>query len=130
MDHLNKLKSLLDLGLSVAVISPYSAQVNYIKDALIESTQSHYSNIEVNSIDGFQGREKDIVILTLVRSNEEGTVGFLNEMRRLNVAMTRAKKQLVVIGDSGTLGRDEKLKSLVISDWQLERLFYYIFLLH
>ena len=95
---------------SIAIISPYSAQVSLIRE-MVDAAED--GNCEINSIDAFQGREKDAVILSLVRSNPDGIVGFLGEMRRLNVAMTRAKKQLVIIGDSETLSRDPELKELV-----------------
>lgn len=107
-------KQLLGEGVDpsqIAIISPYSAQVSLIRESLQECEAS--TQPEVNSIDAFQGREKDVVILSLVRSNAEGIVGFLGEMRRINVAMTRAKKQLVIIGDSETLSRDQDLKELV-----------------
>lgn len=92
----------------IAIISPYSAQVS-----LLQSSNDISDSLEIGSIDGFQGREKDAVILTLVRSNDDGEVGFLAEMRRLNVAMTRAKKHLYIIGDSETLERNPDLKQLV-----------------
>ncbi len=92
----------------LAIISPYSAQVSWLRSACT------IGGLEIGSIDGFQGREKDAVILTLVRSNEAGEVGFLGEMRRLNVAMTRAKKHLYIIGDSSTLERNSELKQLVM----------------
>lgn len=99
----------------VAMISPYAAQVSLLRSQLSELSPEKIP--EVNSIDGFQGREKDVVILSLVRSNCDGIVGFLDEMRRINVAMTRAKKQLVVIGDSETLSRNLLLKELVRFVW-------------
>jgi ATP-dependent RNA/DNA helicase IGHMBP2 len=95
-----RLKELLDLGVphsSIAIISPYSAQVRLLRH-LIPNKE-----IEVDSVDGFQGREKDLVILSLVRSNVEGDLGFLNDIRRMNVAMTRARRKLLIIGDSSTL---------------------------
>lgn len=110
MDHYKQLVSRGVDPSQIAIISPYSAQVTLIREMLQE--QDHVV-VEVNSIDAFQGREKDVVILSLVRSNGEGTVGFLGEMRRINVAMTRAKRQLVIVGDSETLSRDEDLKDLV-----------------
>ena len=91
----------------IAIISPYSAQVSHLR------ATCSLDGLEIGSIDGFQGREKDAVILSLVRSNDDGEVGFLAEMRRLNVAMTRAKKHLYIIGDSSTLERDPDLKQLV-----------------
>ncbi|GAA5842966.1 hypothetical protein JCM5353_001026 [Sporobolomyces roseus] len=84
---------------SISIISPYSSQV------LLLSSLIHplYPEIEIGSIDSNQGRENDVIIISLVRSNESGEIGFLKEMRRLNVAMTRARRQLVVVGDSETL---------------------------
>lgn len=108
-------KKLLAHGIrsdSIAIISPYSAQVSLIRDQISSAFQPK-DHPEINSIDAFQGREKDVVILSMVRSNAEGVVGFLGEMRRINVAMTRAKKQLVIIGDSETLSRDPELTGLV-----------------
>jgi len=81
----------------IAVIGPYSAQVRYITARIPDK------EIEVDSVDGFQGREKETVILSLVRSNMEGEMGFLIDTRRMNVAMTRARRKLLVIGDSATL---------------------------
>jgi RecA/RadA recombinase len=80
----------------IAVLSPYSAQVRLLQDRLPE--------IEICSIDGYQGRECDVVILSLVRSNLERSLGFLGDTRRMNVAMTRARRKLIVIGDSATFG--------------------------
>lgn len=91
---------LLALGVKpeeMAVISPYSAQVRLLASRLTQP------GLEVDSVDGFQGREKEVVILSLVRSNVEGELGFLNDTRRMNVAMTRARRKLLVIGDSATL---------------------------
>ena len=67
--------------------------------------QVHKDKISVNTIDSFQGQERDVVYISMTRSNEEGIIGFLSDIRRMNVAMTRAKKKLVVIGDSATLSR-------------------------
>ncbi len=80
----------------IAVITPYSAQVRLLADLLPET-------IEVGSIDGMQGREKEAVLISLVRSNTDGAVGFLSETRRMNVALTRARRKLIVIGDSATI---------------------------
>ena len=92
---------------SIAVISPYKQQVLHLQELLRESPelQSYVKNISVNTIDSFQGQERDIVYISMTRSNAEGTIGFLSDIRRMNVAMTRAKKKLVVIGDSATLSR-------------------------
>ena len=83
----------------VAFISPYSAQVAAARDIFSKS-------MRVSTIDSFQGQEKEIVIVSLVRSNDEGEIGFLKDYRRMNVAMTRAKDRLIVIGDSATIGAD------------------------
>lgn len=90
---------------SIAIISPYREQVQFIQEN-IKSDFDHYpdDDITVDTIDSFQGQERDVVYISLVRSNEQGEIGFLKDTRRMNVAMTRAKKKLVVIGDSATLG--------------------------
>jgi len=81
---------------NIAGISPYSAQVKLLRQKL-----NH--GIEIDSVDGFQGREKEVVIVSLVRSNPEGDVGFLADTRRMNVALTRSRRKLIVIGDSATI---------------------------
>ena len=95
-----KVQALLEAGLSaaeIAVISPYSAQVRLLRERLPQS------ELEVDSVDGFQGREKEAVIVSLVRSNRAGEIGFLEDVRRMNVALTRARRKLIVIGDSATI---------------------------
>jgi len=89
----------------VAIISPYREQVKHLQELLNHNDllQTHAS-IDINTIDAFQGQERDIVYISLVRSNEKGEIGFLADHRRLNVALTRARKKLVVFGDSATLG--------------------------
>ena len=97
---LAKLQALLEAGLSpadVAVISPYSAQVRLLRELIKQS------EVEVDSVDGFQGREKEAVIVSLVRSNRDGEIGFLADIRRMNVALTRARRKLIVIADSATV---------------------------
>jgi ATP-dependent RNA/DNA helicase IGHMBP2 len=83
----------------IAVIAPYGAQVRLLRNRI------DLPGIEIDTVDGFQGREKEVVIITMVRSNEAGEIGFLSEIRRTNVALTRARRRLIVIGDSATLGR-------------------------
>jgi ATP-dependent RNA/DNA helicase IGHMBP2 len=92
---------------SIAVISPYSEQIRLLKEQLTNTPalQPYLPNILVNTIDSFQGQERDMVIISMTRSNTEGVIGFLSDIRRMNVAMTRARKKLVVIGDSATLTR-------------------------
>jgi ATP-dependent RNA/DNA helicase IGHMBP2 len=92
---------------NIAVISPYKQQINLLKTQFEHSPdlQKYKENISVNTIDSFQGQERDIVYISLTRSNDKGEIGFLSDIRRMNVAMTRARKKLVVIGDSATLGQ-------------------------
>ena len=85
----------------IAVVTPYNAQLSLLSSHLKEA----YSELELGSVDGFQGREKEAVVVSLVRSNPEHEVGFLAEKRRLNVAMTRPRRHLCVVGDSETVGR-------------------------
>jgi ATP-dependent RNA/DNA helicase IGHMBP2 len=85
--------------LKTAFISPYAGQVAAAKEVLPKE-------IRISTIDSFQGQEQDIIILSLVRSNDDGDIGFLKDYRRMNVAITRAKEQLFVIGDSATIGAD------------------------
>ncbi len=91
---------------SVGVIAPYKAQVSLLQD-IFKGVEEDGMNLSVNTIDSFQGQERDVIYISLVRSNEKGDIGFLSDVRRMNVAMTRAKKKLVVIGDSGTIGQNE-----------------------
>lgn len=87
----------------VAVISPYAAQVRLIRE-MIDRDIAGGEAIEVDSVDGFQGREKEAIVISLVRSNAGGEIGFLADTRRMNVALTRARRKLIVIGDSATIG--------------------------
>ncbi|GGD60745.1 helicase [Emticicia aquatilis] len=94
---------------SIAIISPYKQQISILKEQ-VEHTpelQDILPHISVNTIDSFQGQERDIVYISLTRSNAEGAIGFLSDIRRMNVAMTRARKKLVVIGDSATLASSD-----------------------
>lgn len=98
-----QVNQLLERGLparDIAVIAPYSAQVRLLRELL------PIPGLEVDSVDGFQGREKEAVAISLVRSNATGEIGFLSDTRRMNVAFTRARRRLVVIGDSATLSHD------------------------
>ena len=88
----------------IAVVTPYNGQLSLLSQYLKEK----FPGLELGSVDGFQGREKEAVVVSLVRSNPEHEVGFLSEKRRLNVAMTRPKRHLCVIGDSETMGRGSK----------------------
>jgi ATP-dependent RNA/DNA helicase IGHMBP2 len=90
---------------TIAVISPYKQQIYILKEQLLHmpALLVYGDKISVNTIDSFQGQERDIVYISMTRSNSEGEIGFLSDIRRMNVAMTRARKKLIVIGDSGTL---------------------------
>ncbi len=105
-----KVRALLDAGVSpsdIAVIAPYAAQVRLLREKLA------VAGLEIDSVDGFQGREKEAVVLSLVRSNPQGEVGFLADVRRMNVALTRARRKLLVIGDSATLAAHPFYQALV-----------------
>jgi len=100
-------------GSSIGIISPYKEQVKYISQEISEDADFQGEDIEVNSIDGFQGQEKEIIYISLVRSNDTGDIGFLKDERRLNVAMTRAQKKLVILGDSATIGQHGLYSDLI-----------------
>jgi len=91
----------------IAVISPYKQQIEELKSLLQASSelQALGNKLSINTIDSFQGQERDVVYISMTRSNAENTIGFLSDVRRMNVAMTRARKKLVVIGDSATLSQ-------------------------
>jgi ATP-dependent RNA/DNA helicase IGHMBP2 len=101
--------------ISVGIISPYKEQVEWMKEELgnyaIEPEK--LLHLSIKTIDGFQGEERDIIYISLVRSNDELEIGFLNDLRRMNVALTRAKKKLVVIGDSATIGSNPYYKQFI-----------------
>ena len=106
-NYINKIGKtrFLDERLDVGVISPYKVQTQYLR-SLIRKRQEFKpfrDLISVNTVDGFQGQERDIILISLVRSNEQGNIGFLNDLRRMNVAMTRARMKLIIIGDASTL---------------------------
>jgi len=87
---------------SIGIISPYRAQVE-----LLQAEFASVKNASVNTVDSFQGQERDVIYISMVRSNDKGEIGFLKDYRRMNVAMTRARKKLVIVGDSATLGNDK-----------------------
>ncbi len=102
-------------GMSVGIIAPYKAQVEVLTKLVNQSEvlAPFRSEINVNSVDAFQGQERDVIYISLVRSNDRGEIGFLKEYRRLNVAMTRAKQRLVLVGDSATLGSDAFFNKMI-----------------
>ena len=115
-----KVRQLVAQGVDVSdisVIAPYAAQTRRIRDFFrsikTESGEpSDLAQVEVDTVDGFQGREKEVIVISLVRSNASGEIGFLKDYRRTNVALTRARRKLIVIGDSATLGGDDFYGSL------------------
>ena len=96
---------LLEERIDVGIISPYRAQVQYLRRLLMkkEFFKPFRRQISINTVDGFQGQERDIIIISLVRSNDEGQIGFLRDLRRMNVAITRARMKLIILGDKATL---------------------------
>jgi ATP-dependent RNA/DNA helicase IGHMBP2 len=101
---LKQVDALCELGVAesdIAIIAPYAAQVRWLRQRCL------YKAVEIDSVDGFQGREKEVILICLVRSNPSGEIGFLGDTRRMNVALTRAKRKLLVIGDSATLAGNE-----------------------
>ncbi|MBL7884855.1 MAG: AAA family ATPase [Bacteroidia bacterium] len=102
-------------GINIGIISPYKEQVQHITEKIAEDEflKMHSSHISIKTIDGFQGQERDVIYISLVRSNDSQEIGFLSDTRRMNVALTRAKKKLVVIGDSATFGNHPFYKSFL-----------------
>jgi regulator of nonsense transcripts 1 len=98
----------------IGIISPYAGQVRLIRDLV----DDRYEGLEIKTVDGYQGREKEVIVMSTVRSNDDGKVGFLSDARRLNVAMTRAKRGLIVIGDDRTLRHDGQWSAWL--DWVTE----------
>ena len=98
---------ILSERLDVGIISPYRAQVQYLRSLLKkkEYFKAFRQLITVNTVDGFQGQERDIIVISLVRSNDEGQIGFLRDLRRMNVAITRARMKLIILGDAQTMTR-------------------------
>jgi superfamily I DNA and/or RNA helicase len=109
---------------SIGVISPYSGQVQLIKSIIASDAKlrrllrSSAVSIEVKSVDGYQGRERDVIILSTVRSNRNGGIGFLRDWRRLNVALTRAKLASLIVGDLDTLSESDRHWS-ALTRWAL-----------
>jgi len=108
-------KEVIQHNLRIGVIAPYKAQINFLDELVSDDSffQDYASLLNINTVDAFQGQERDIIYISLVRSNGKGEIGFLKETRRLNVAMTRAKAKLVMIGDSATLCQHEFFDKLI-----------------
>lgn len=104
----------LDERIDVGMISPYKAQVQYLRRLVRNDAffKPYRQAITINTVDGFQGQERDVILISLVRANEEGQIGFLNDLRRMNVAITRARMKLIILGDASTLTRHAFYKKL------------------
>ncbi len=101
------------LGRSIGIITPYAEQVRLISSKWQEEETLRSLDVHIDSIDGFQGQEKDIIYISLVRSNDRGEIGFLVDERRLNVALTRARMKLIIIGDGSTIGNNALYNELI-----------------
>lgn len=104
----------LEERIDVGIISPYRAQVQYLKKLIkkYEFFKPYRRLISVNTVDGFQGQERDVILISLVRSNDEGQIGFLKDLRRMNVAMTRARMKLIILGNKETMTKHPFYKKL------------------
>lgn len=104
----------LEERIDVGIISPYRAQVQYLKKLIkkYEFFKPYRHLISVNTVDGFQGQERDVILISLVRSNDEGQIGFLKDLRRMNVAMTRARMKLIILGNKDTMTKHPFYKKL------------------
>ena len=115
-EYFNKIgkQRVLDERLDVGIISPYRAQVQYLRREIKKKdwAKPFRQLISVNTVDGFQGQERDIILISLVRANDDGQIGFLRDLRRMNVAITRARMKLIILGDASTLTRHPFYKKL------------------
>lgn len=104
----------LEERIDVGIISPYRAQVQYLKKLIkkYEFFKPYRRLISVNTVDGFQGQERDVILISLVRSNDEGQIGFLKDLRRMNVAITRARMKLIILGNKDTMTKHPFYKKL------------------
>lgn len=117
VQYINKIgkKSFLDERIDIGIISPYKMQAQYLRHRikLMEALHPFLMQITVNTVDGFQGQERDIIFISLVRSNENGEIGFLSDIRRMNVAMTRARIKLFIFGSKTTMMHHPFYRNLI-----------------
>lgn len=115
-NYINKIgkERFLEERIDIGVISPYKAQVQYLRQLIKRDVffKPYRHLITINTVDGFQGQERDVILISLVRANEEGQIGFLNDLRRMNVAITRARMKLIILGDASTLTKHPFYKKL------------------
>ncbi len=116
-NYINKIgkERFLAERLDVGIISPYKVQTQYLRQQIRkrEEFRPFRQVVSVNTVDGFQGQERDIIIISLVRSNDNGQIGFLSDLRRMNVAMTRARMKLIIFGDKATLQHHTFYRKLI-----------------
>ena len=116
-DYIDRIggKRMLEERIDFGIISPYKAQVQYLRNKIKASgsLKPYRSLLTVNTVDGFQGQERDVIFISLVRANEDGQIGFLNDLRRMNVAITRARMKLVILGEAETMKRHKFYKELI-----------------
>ena len=114
--YINKIgkERLLEERIDFGLISPYKAQVQYLRQLIKKDAffKPFRGLITINTVDGFQGQERDVILISLVRANEDGQIGFLNDLRRMNVAITRARMKLIILGDASTLTKHPFYKKL------------------
>lgn len=115
-EYINKIgkERILEERIDIGLISPYKAQVQYLRQLVKKEPffKPYRHLITVNTVDGFQGQERDVILISLVRANEDGQIGFLNDLRRMNVAITRARMKLIIMGDASTLTKHPFYKKL------------------
>ena len=114
--YINKIgkERLLEERIDFGLISPYKAQVQYLRQLIKKDAffKPFRHLVTINTVDGFQGQERDVILISLVRANEDGQIGFLNDLRRMNVAITRARMKLIILGDASTLTKHPFYKKL------------------
>lgn len=114
--YLNKIgkQRILEERIDIGLISPYQAQVQYLRRQIKKRSffTPYRKLITIDTVDGFQGQERDIIVISLVRSNDKGSIGFLNDLRRMNVAITRARMKLIILGNAATLTHNTFYKQL------------------
>jgi superfamily I DNA and/or RNA helicase len=105
----------LEENIDFGVISPYRLQVQYLRQLIKKNEyfRPFRKLITVHTVDGFQGQERDVIFLSLVRANEQGNIGFLSDLRRINVAITRARMKLIIYGDTSTLKKNPFYKAFI-----------------
>lgn len=114
----------------IGIISPYKSQVRLLKDVVYNKLRDigvPYNSIEINTVDAYQGREKDIIIISCVRGSQGKGLGFLNDYRRMNVAITRAKHFLWVVGNQKTLNKNQHWAKFIDYSKKLDKSFYQVF---